>query len=134
MFVIQNAEETGVDFVIEWPVSVEVPVSGGNVRKFDFTGFFARLPETELQELHDLARKTAEEEQLGETRRPNVDAIVFFSRVLKGWKQVQNAAKEPIDFSVETLESALTGRDGMVFAIALWRAHNQMRAGAKAKN
>ena len=128
MFVIRSSAE---DISIEWPVVVELPVNGGSVKKFEFTGIFARLSETDLEKLSGDASQA--KEFVGESRT-NADAIAFFSKVLKGWSGVQDEAGKPVKYSVDALETVLTGLDGMAVAIALWRAHNQMRAGAKAKN
>lgn len=125
MFVIRKKE----DIVIDWPVSVEIPVAGGKVKKFEFTGLFARLPEEDLQALIDSAR-----EQNRENDRPHADAIVVFGELLKGWTSVKDADGNTIDYSAEVLESMLTGVDGGPVAIGLWRALGQLRTGAKAKN
>ena len=127
MFVLRKS----ADITIEWPVVVELPVSGGGVKKFEFTGVFERLSETDLEALSiEVAALQAEGQQPG----VNADAIAFFSVVLKNWKDVRDEAGEPVPYLADALETVLTGKDGMVVAIALWRAHNQMRAGAKAKN
>lgn len=131
MFVIRSSEE---EIVIEWPVAVELPVNGGGVKKFEFSGTFARLSETELEKLAEEAAQAASLRSLADAPKANADAITFFSKVMRGWNGVQDESGKPVKFSPAALESVLTSRDGMAVAIALWRAHNQLRAGAKAKN
>lgn len=125
MFVIKKTE----DIIIEWPVRVEVPVSGGGVAKHEFVGLFPRIAESDLQRLIDESKQEAVGDE-----RPNADAIHTFGRLLKGWKRVQDEAGNPVDYSPETLAGLITGPEGTCVALALWRALGQVRTGAKAKN
>lgn len=128
MFVfIDETEEQ----IIEWPVTVELAVSGGKIKKQEFIGHFVKLPEADLKEMIEEAKRN---EDPPESQRPNEDAIRFFGKILRGWDKITNKAGVPIEYSELLLEKMLTGTDGTAFALGLWRAQGQIRTGAKAKN
>jgi hypothetical protein len=125
MFVVRNTK----DITIEWPLTIEIPVAGGQIKKCEFTGIFDRLPEYELQALIDAVREESKVDS-----RPHSDAIRLFSLLLKDWKGVQDESGAAIAYSPEQLETMICGVDGGPIAIARWKALGQLRVGAKAKN
>lgn len=135
MFIIRELAE-GEDRQIEWPVTVEIAIAGGKTRKYEFTGIFRVLTQDESVSLAEEASEYATAQAAAGSKRSHLDALHFFghSGVLIDWKQVCTPDKTPVPYSVEKLETALTGPDGTAFAKGLWAAQTQIRVGAKAKN
>ncbi|HYD79844.1 MAG TPA: hypothetical protein VEC06_08545 [Paucimonas sp.] len=116
---------------IEWPVSVEMPASGGSTRKYEFMGVFKRLNGDEKDALDKEIEAQAENDG-------SVDWLEqYLTRTMKvmvGWKDVVDENKEPLPYTRETLRAAVRAPSGAAFIAAVNRAIAQLEHGAKAKN
>jgi hypothetical protein len=123
MFVIQEE----INETIDWPVIVEVPVTGGKNRKYEFTGTFNRLNDEQKDALTD----TKQSDVSGEWLDGYLDRTM---EIMVDWKGVVTPQKEPIGYSRETLRKAVMAPSGLAVINAIARAMHQIEAGAKAKN
>jgi len=122
---------------IEWPVTVDLPVDGGESGAFQFTGIFKRLPEAELDKLLGVdvgaihESPEAKEKRIQDVLRENAE---LFPSLLAGWKGVKTASGEEAAFSVESLQAQVVGLNGRFLSIGLWRAVSEIRRGARLGN
>jgi hypothetical protein len=123
MFVVQEE----INETIDWPVIVEVPVSGGKNRKYEFTGTFNRLSDEQKEAVMDIKPGGVS----GEWVEGYLDRTM---EILVDWKGVVTPQKEPIVYSRETLRKAVMAPSGLALINAIARAMHQIEAGVKAKN
>lgn len=123
MFIIKEE----IDETIEWPVTVETPVSGGKNRKYEFTGTFKRLNEDQKKAL----KEVEEIDTSGEWKDDYVDRTM---QIMTNWSGVVNVQKEPIPYTRENLLKAIKTPSGSAIITGIYRAMNQIEAGVKAKN
>jgi hypothetical protein len=130
---------------IRWPVTVMMPVDGGETAKFVFTGIFNRLSEEELDELTkadepvqtdasenaEEADKLVKHRPMSEILRGNAERL---PRLLVGWDGVTDASGKPVEFSIELLKKQITGPNGQFLSIGLWHAVREIRHGARLGN
>jgi hypothetical protein len=139
--------------VIEWPVTVHLPVDGGETAEFCFTGIFKRLSDAELDTLlgvegpaklkpmpHDgggelvvgeIVEALPPAKRMAEVLRENAD---LFPQILVGWKQVKTTSGEDVPFSDHCLQAQVTGPNGRFVSAGLWRAIAEIRNGARLGN
>lgn len=132
MFIITTSK----DKTINWPVKVEVAADGGKINKFEFTGTFKMLDDDQKEALSAEAQQNEpaeadENEPAGAWKERSVDHIL---KVMTGWKQVCDEAKNPIDFNRETLLAAVRGPHGVSILRAINTALAEISTGARAKN
>ena len=99
-----------------WPVTVEVPVSGGKFEKQSFDAEFKRLPQSQIVELRDAEGTTD---------------IAFAREVLVGWKGIHDANKQELPYSESARDMLL---DIPTVATAVVMAFFASLSGSKAKN
>lgn len=75
-----------------WPVSHDVPVSGGKFEKQTFDAEFKRMSQSRFKELMD-GEKSSDNE--------------FCREVITGWKGIKDDKGEEVPFSQEALEDLL---------------------------
>lgn len=121
---------------IKWPVTMHLPVDGGEVAEFQFTGEFKRLSEEELDKLLGSGDQAKAEEEKDPKRLAQVlkENAELFPQLLVGWEGVQTAAGDEVPFSAATLKRAVTGPDGPFLSAGLWRAISEIRNGARLGN
>lgn len=131
---------------IKWPVTVHLPVDGGEIAEFQFTGEFKRLSEEELDNLLGTGETAAEEEleasieRVGEPKpdpkrlaKVLAENAELFPQILVGWEGVTLAGDE-VPFRVETLKKQITGPNGAFISKGLWLAIAEIRNGARLGN
>lgn len=111
MFVLKKSES------YSWPVSVKVPVSGGQFKKETFDAEFKRLSQSRIQEVI----KNVEEMN-------NSD---FCKEILLGWKGIQDDGGEEIPFSESARDTLL---DVPAVAGSIVSAFFESLSGEKRKN
>lgn len=139
---------------IEWPVTVSIPVDGGETAEYQFTGIFKRLSDAELDEVLgiDKAEKT---EALPEIKpgdgggelvagepfvpAPRMQEVLrenaeLFPKLLVGWSGVKNSAGADAPFEITSLKAQVTGPNGKFLSTGLWRAIAEIRSGARLGN
>lgn len=132
-FVIDHAD------TIKWPVSVSLPVDGGKVEVFLFTGEFKRMSESELDNLLGVGDQGAANVNVDRIGEPNPEPksvaqalkenAGLIPQIMVGWEGVKTAKGKDVPFSVETLQSQITGPNGAFLSAALWTAIRQIRMG-----
>jgi len=123
MFVIrEEVEET-----IEWPVVVEVAVSGGKSKKYEFTGIFKRLNDEQKKALSEIDRTGDDAEWTESYLNRTMEIMV-------DWKGVVDKNKEPIPYNRDNLRKAILAVNGMATITGITRAMGQIEGGIKAKN
>lgn len=98
-----------------WPVTVNVPVSGGVFKKETFEVEFRRISQSRLKEI---------------LADDSFDRVAFAREVVKGWKGVEDGGAE-LPFSDDALDQLL---DVPLVAAAIFDAFAQSISGAKSKN
>lgn len=130
---------------IKWPVVVGLPVDGGKIAEFQFTGIFKRMSDEELDKVLGVAEspaiKPGDADELAhgmlvrkamqEVLRENAE---LFPQLLVGWDGIKNAAGEDVTFSVATLKAQAIGVNGVFLSRGLWRAISEIRHGARLGN
>ena len=139
---------------IEWPVTVSIPVDGGETAEYQFTGIFKRMSEAELDEVLgvDDAKKTKAlpeikpddgvvelvagepfipAPRMQEVLRENAE---LFSKLQVGWRGVKNSAGAEVAFDIAILQAQITGTIGRFLSVGLWRAIAEIRTGARLGN
>lgn len=102
-----------------WPVTVEFPVDGGKVEKQTFDAEFKRIPQTRINEIHEVVQK-------GQTSDPELAR-----EVLIGWSGVNDGNGEAVPFSEGMRDQLL---DIPLVAAAVVMAWLNSLSGAKRKN
>lgn len=139
MFVVDPAP------TIKWPVTVHLPVDGGDTASFEFTGVFKRLSDAELDEIlgvkeapkiepgdgSELVTGVVSSPRMQEVLRENAG---LFPQLLVGWEGVKTSAGADVPFSIETLQAQVTGPNGKFLSAGLWRAVAEIRHGARLGN
>lgn len=145
------SKQTALMFVIdpsptiEWPVTVSIPVDGGEIADFQFTGIFRRLSDAELDKMlgaeeapaiepakdGELAHGVLADKRMQEVLRENAEIL---PKLLTGWKAVKTSSGEEAPFSVEGLQAQIVGLNGRFLSVGLWRAIAEIRSGARLKN
>ena len=142
MFVIDTAP------TIKWPVTVSVPVDGGQVGTYQFTGIFKRLSDEELDKLLSVEEpaklepaKDGEGMTIGTVieRRPRMQDTLrenaeLFPQLLVGWENVKTSSGVDAPFGIEALQKQITGPNGKFLSIGLWQAVAEIRSGARLGN
>lgn len=122
--------------VIEWPVTVSLPVDGGEIADFRFTGIFKRMSDVALDEILGVGKTVATDE--AETGRRMRDVLrenaEIFPELLVGWKEVKTASGDEVPFCVEVLKAQIIGLNGRFLSAGIWRAVAEIRSGARLKN
>jgi len=125
MFVVDAA------VTIKWPVTVSLPVDGGEIADYCFTGIFKRLSDEEMDKLLDkpktISDTQAEDTRIQDVLRENAD---IFPKLMIGWEGVKTAAGEDSPFSIEILKSLITGPNGKFTSVGIWSAIREIRNGA----
>lgn len=130
---------------IKWPVTISIPVDGGEVASFQFTGVFKRLSDQALDEIlgvkespkiepddsGELATGLVTSPRMQDVLRENAE---LFPKLLVGWESVKTAAGEDVPFSIDALQSQVTGANGKFLSAGLWQAVAEIRHGARLGN
>lgn len=142
---------------IEWPVTVSIPVDGGETAEYQFTGIFKRLSDAELDEVLGVgeAEKTkalpeikpgdgggelvAGEPFVPAPPTPRMQEVLrenaeLFPKLLVGWSGVKNSAGADAAFDIASLKAQVTGPNGKFLSSGLWRAIAEIRNGARLGN
>lgn len=129
---------------IEWPVTVSIPVDGGETAEYQFTGIFKRLSDAELDEVLGIDAAPAIEPDDGETATAGLSTkrmqevlrenAELFPKLLVGWSGVKNSAGADAGFDVASLKAQVTGPNGKFLSSGLWRAIAEIRNGARLGN
>src|SRR5690349_19181307 len=101
-----------------WPVTFELPASGGKFEKHTFDAEFKRLPQSRLREIQTAGSEAA-------------DDVTFAQEILVGWKGVQDESGQEVPFSVGARDAVLDV-PGVATAVVL--AFIQSIHGGKRKN
>jgi len=102
-----------------WPVTVEVPVSGGKWEKTTFDIEFQDLSQSRLQEIAELS---------GEGALSDVDIA---KEVMSGWSGIVDAEGDDLPYSISARDQLL---DQPMLASAIASAYIDSKQGAKRKN
>lgn len=155
-------KKTAPDFVIDpaptikWPVTVKLPVDGGERVEFEFTGIFKRLSDAELDKvlgvkepkklkalpkikpddggelIHgEIVETLPAAKTIQEVLRDNAEKL---PQLLIGWERVKKANGEDAAFSIKTLQAQILGVDGKFISAGLWNAVYEIRNGARLGN
>lgn len=136
---------------IEWPVTVHLPVDGGEMAAFRFTGVFNRMSEAEMDELLGSGNSEKVEVkglsgtdvmtfgnpvELPQKRMAEVleENAALFPKFLVGWKGVKTAAGDEVPFDVAMLQKQIIGPNGPFISSGLWNALREIRTGARLGN
>ena len=88
----------------KWPVTIVIPIDGGQKERHTFDGEFKRLPQTRVNELVT---------QLQLQQRPDIDPDQILPaqdaarEILVGWSGIQDESGEEIPFSETALNQLL---------------------------
>lgn len=88
----------------KWPVTIVIPIDGGQKERHTFDGEFKRLPQTRVNELVT---------QLQLQQRPDIDPDQILPaqdaarEILVGWSGIQDDSGEEIPFSETALNQLL---------------------------
>lgn len=126
LFVIDN------DPIVDWPVIVALPTSGGKFAEYQFTVSMHVLSPSEYEALFDEAQDTAED-------KVKLSAIVklnapIFQRLITGWQGVSDREGNAVAYTPEKLAEQVTGAHGPALSAGLWRAISEIRFGARLGN
>lgn len=116
---------------VEWPVTVLLPVDGGEFAPFRFTGRFKVLAESDWTQLMDESSVADPELALPETLELNAKK---FAEVLVGWKDVTRPDGSAVPFTAGALRTQIVGPRGVALSAALWLALSEIRYGARLGN
>lgn len=136
---------------IEWPVTVVIPVDGGETAEYQFTGIFKRLPEADLDEVLGVKKAKALPKIKPDTSggelvsgepfvpAPRIQEVLrenaeLFPKLLVGWKGVKTSSGDDAAFSINSLSAQITGTNGRFLSVGLWRAIAEIRNGARLGN
>lgn len=134
---------------IKWPVTVHLPVDGGEVVEFQFTGEFKRLSEEDLDKLlgvgdpvksegvlEALASRISGEQKVDPKRLAQVlkENAELFPQLMEGWDGVMGSDGRKVPFAAATLQQQVTGPNGAFLSTGLWRAIAEIRNGARLGN
>lgn len=130
--------------IIEWPVTVSIPVDGGETAEYQFTGIFKRLSDAELDEVLGIGKAPEIEPDDGETATAGLvtkrmqevlrENAELFPKLLVGWSGVKNSAGADAPFEITSLKAQVTGPNGKFLSTGLWRAIAEIRSGARLGN
>lgn len=135
MFVIEDDNTP-----IKWPVIVSLPVDGGKIADFQFTGHFKRLSDESMDGLLGVKEpepiKPAEDGELVAGQMPEktlkqilADNADRFPRIVVGWEGVTRPDGAAVEFSADALRAQILGKNGLFLSTGLWRAIAQIRSG-----
>ncbi|MFZ6819850.1 hypothetical protein [Undibacterium sp. Ji22W] len=131
-----------IDDVIDWPVVVNMPASGGKVRKYKFVGFFKRLSDEQKAAL----RKSEENKQEIidiETKKASVnendeefieDYLDRTMAVMSDWSGVVDKEKNPLEYNRKNFKRMLKAPSGTAIIHAITRAIGEIENGIQVKN
>lgn len=88
----------------KWPVTILIPIDGGQKEKHTFDGEFKRLPQTRVNELVTQLQLQQRIDIDPDQILPAQDAA---REILVGWSGIQNEAGEDIPFSETALNQLL---------------------------
>lgn len=111
---------------VEWPVTVMLPVAGGNFLPFRFNVTMKVLSPEQYESLFGDLPKDA---QMSAVLQANVEK---FQQVIVGWDEsVKDRSGNPVIYTPEVLAAQITGPRGPALSVGLWRAINEVRFGAR---
>ncbi|MBL8491697.1 MAG: hypothetical protein JNM82_13035 [Rhodocyclaceae bacterium] len=115
------------DPAVAWPVTVRLPVAGGEFKEFAFVATIRVLPEKAVATLFDGTILDPKVDQ-GAAVSSNAEKL---ADVVIGWEHVLDGENTPVPFSREILLGFLAGPYGVPLAMGLFRAINEIRYGAR---
>ncbi len=116
--------------VILWPVSIELPVDGGEMQAVESQVKFKRLPEAEYLALIEQHKP---DDNAPYSMVLQSDAAVL-REVVVDWPDLADEDGNPLAFSQAHLAQMLTGPDGRCISMGLFKAYNEIRFGSRQKN
>ena len=117
---------------LEWPVTVRVPVNGGDFAEYQFTGIFARLSESEFDAL---ANADVDADDPSRSMSAVLeDNARKFAQMLLGWKGVNYRDGSAVPFSSTSLAAQVTGPNGAALSRGIWQALREIRYGERLGN
>jgi hypothetical protein len=119
-----------VDEKLRWPVVVELPVDGGNTRKFTFTGVFRRLSEDQKEQFG----KDVGNDAMSSDTNWVESFIERVMQIMVGWEDVCDHDGKSVEFSAEALRRAIRAPSGVAVMKGINRAITEYETGTKAKN
>lgn len=117
------------DPVVWWPVTLRLPLDGGQFGEKCFQALIRVLSEERYVELLD----NYEVAKGAQVRDVLADNAMRFVPHVAGWK-LTNAAGGAVPFSVERLQALAVGPHGGPLAEGLWRAIAEVRFGERLGN
>jgi hypothetical protein len=130
LFVIDN------DPIVDWPVIVKLPTTGGEFTEYQFTVSMRVLSPKEYEALFADAPGIVKTDtdvppKLSEVVELNAP---IFARLITGWVDVRDRDGNKVPYTPEKLAEQITGPRGPALSAGLWRAINEVRYGARLGN
>jgi hypothetical protein len=129
LFVIDN------DPIVDWPVIVKLPVSGGTFEEHHFDVSMRVLSPDEYEQLFKDAPGNIKDGQ----DVPAMSAVIklnapIFQRLITGWNKVSDKDGNAVAYSPERLAEQISGPRGPALSLGIWRAISEVRYGARLGN
>lgn len=127
------------DPIVEWPVIINLPSTGGTFNKHQFSVLMRVLSPAEYEKLFAAAPATVKNDESLTAETPKLSEIVqlnapIFQRLITDWNGVNDREGNPVAYTPEKLAEQITGPRGPALSVGLWHAINEIRYGARLGN
>ena len=114
-----------------WPVSIQLPADGGKREKSSFDALFKRLPQSRINEIHQLVQQRIKSAERGDELDNGVTDQSIAAEILVGWAGILDADGDDVPYS-EAVKAQLL--DVPMMAGALIEAYFTSLVELKRKN
>jgi len=121
------------DPIVDWPVIVKLPSSGGRFTEYEFSVSMRVLSPKEYEDIFDKTKAPSDPSSSKLSEIIEMD-VPLFQRLIIGWSGVTDRDGNEVEYSPEKLAEQVTGPRGLPLQAGLMRAISEIRYGARLGN